>query len=360
MNNVLHLNSNYADAFYAELFASIKERGISNIVFVPQKIGFDDCPNATGVIKSACYSKFDRFFLKKKTKKIFKAIEEKVDLKTMDLIHAHSLYTCGVPAYYCFLKYKIPYIVSVRYNDVTAFPKYNPISKKLIIDVLKHAKSIVFITPLIKEIATKKFRILREKEIDKKCHIIPNKISNCFLEGATPKSFDSHKEGLNLLFVGRLVKNKRLELLCKYCQKYFSKSDKLTVITASKGQPTKLIKKYKFIDFIGNVKHNDLVPYYKNSDVFVLLSKNETFGISYIESMSQGTPIVLAKKQAIDGMFEQGKVGYSINAHSYKDFKEKIEIILANYSTISKNCISLSKEFSSDIITDKLVSLYLK
>ncbi len=358
MNNVLHLNSNYADAFYAELFSSIKDRGYNNVVFVPQKIGFDDCPEAKNVIKSACYSMLDRFFLKRKSRKIFESVQEKVDLKNIDLIHAHSLYTCGVPAYYCYLKYKIPYVVSIRYNDVTDFPKYNPFSKKLIMKVLENAKSIVFITPLIQKIAFKKFKILNDDNIASKCHIVPNKISDCFLNENGPKAIDKDKN-LNILFVGRLVKIKRLELLAKYCSKLFKEGDKLTVITASEGKPIKLLKKYDFIDFVGNVKHDELATYYRNADIFALISKKETFGISYIESISQGTPIILAKNQAIDGLFKDGVVGYSVNTKSYKDFNDKIHSILDNYLEMSTQCIEKSRDFSTDAIVDKLISLYL-
>lgn len=359
MNRVLQLTSNYADAFYKELFFSIEEEGFKNTVFVPQKIGFDDCPNATGVIKSACYTKLDRFLLVRKSNKIVNSVENSVNFKDINLIHAHSLYTCGVPAYFLYRKYGIQYVVSVRYNDVTDFPKYNPGHKKLISSVLENAEAVIFISPLSKRIGEQKFPVLKTDKLTKKSYLIPNKISDFFLNTTEPKNRVFAKP-LKIMFVGRLVKNKRLGLLCKHCSKLFNKNDRLVVLTGSDNKPASLLKNYRFIDFVGKVAHEDLPKYYRDADIFALLSKNETFGISYIESISQGTPIIFAKNQAIDGLFEDGKVGYSINAHSYKEFKHSVEKIINNYYDLSKNCIESSKAFSSEKIIGKIVDIYKK
>ena len=76
--------------------------------------------------------------------------------------------------------------------------------------------------------------------------------------------------------------------------------------------------------------------------------------------MSQGTPIVLAKNEAIDGLFEQGTVGYSINANSPKELKDVIDKIISNYYDLSKNCIEFSKNFADEKVVGELVDLYKK
>ena len=163
---------------------------------------------------------------------------------------------------------------------------------------------------------------------------------------------------IELLFVGTMAKNKRLKLLVRHCAKTLSVGDKLNVICRYGGEPTKLTSKNTFLKFIGKVDHEKLPEYYRKATIFVLLSRKETFGISYIESMSQGTPIIFAKGEAIDGTFNQGEVGYSIVANSVTQFKEAIKNILDNYEQISENCIEKSKDFSDFVIINEWDNLY--
>ena len=181
MKKILQITSNYVDAFYKELFSSIEERGYESVVFVPQKIGCDSCPNASEVIKSQCYSKLDRFFLRTKSRKIFNSITETVNLSDISLVHAHSLYTSGVPAYHIFKKYGTPYILSVRRPDVTTFPLLNVGTRCLINEVIKNAKAVIFVSPDIKRKALKLFSSLSTEEMIKKSFLIANKVSDVFL-----------------------------------------------------------------------------------------------------------------------------------------------------------------------------------
>ena len=46
------------------------------------------------------------------------------------------------------------------------------------------------------------------------------------------------------------------------------------------------------IIFIGMVKPEDVYKYYKISDMFVTASTSETQGLTYIEALSCGTPVI--------------------------------------------------------------------
>jgi glycosyltransferase involved in cell wall biosynthesis len=55
-----------------------------------------------------------------------------------------------------------------------------------------------------------------------------------------------------------------------------------------------------------------LLNNYRNSDIFIMPSYNETFGLVYIEAMSQGLPIIYTQNEGVDGYFKEGSVGYSV------------------------------------------------
>ena len=90
---------------------------------------------------------------------------------------------------------------------------------------------------------------------------------------------------------------------------------------------------------------------YRKSDIFIMPSYNETFGLVYLEAMSQGLPIIYTKREGIDGYFKEETVGYSVNPKDINDIAGKIEMIIHNYNRISKNCYNLVDNFSWDKIS---------
>ena len=61
-------------------------------------------------------------------------------------------------------------------------------------------------------------------------------------------------------------------------------------------------------------------------------SLHDTFGLTYIEALSQQLPIVYTKGQGVDGLFENidNPVGIAVNPLSVDEIAEVIEIILKN------------------------------
>ena len=87
-------------------------------------------------------------------------------------------------------------------------------------------------------------------------------------------------------------------------------------------------------------------------------SKYETFGLVYIEAMSQGIPVVYSSGQGIDGFFKDGEVGYSVSANNLEEYHNKIQLIIDNYDQISLNCTEKAKEFSWFDISIIYLKLY--
>ncbi|GAF71811.1 unnamed protein product, partial [marine sediment metagenome] len=98
---------------------------------------------------------------------------------------------------------------------------------------------------------------------------------------------------------------------------------------------------------------------YRESDIFIMPSQKETFGLVYGEAMSQGLPIIYSKGQGIDGYFKEGKVGYSVNPNDTNDIIKKIELILENYHNISKNCHDMVEKFSWENIARTYHNIYM-
>ena len=89
-----------------------------------------------------------------------------------------------------------------------------------------------------------------------------------------------------------------------------------------------------------------------------MLSTPETFGLVYIEAMSQGTPIIYSKFTGIDGFFKDGEVGYGIDPKNYNKLNDNIDLIIKNYKNISENCLQNSITFNWHNISKKYIQIY--
>lgn len=110
----------------------------------------------------------------------------------------------------------------------------------------------------------------------------------------------------------------------------------------------------QYVEFKGYIKDPKvLLNLYRKSDIFIMLSKRETFGLVYIEAMSQGLPIIYSKGTGIDGYFEDEDVGIPIDIYDYNKDMDKIYNIKNTYIEKSKQAIARSREFDWTIIAKK-------
>ena len=62
--------------------------------------------------------------------------------------------------------------------------------------------------------------------------------------------------------------------------------------------------------FTGRLPHDEVLAKMRESDVFVLPSVGETFGMVYLEAMSSGCITVCTKGDGIDGIIKNGENGF--------------------------------------------------
>ena len=65
----------------------------------------------------------------------------------------------------------------------------------------------------------------------------------------------------------------------------------------------------------------------RGCSVFAMPSIHETFGLVYIEALSQNLPVLYTKGQGIDGIFDD-TVGVGVNALSVEDIAQALKLML--------------------------------
>ena len=66
--------------------------------------------------------------------------------------------------------------------------------------------------------------------------------------------------------------------------------------------------------FTGRIAREEVIQYLKKSDVFVMISKDEVFGLVYLEAMALGCITIASRHEGIDGIIEDGVNGFLCEA----------------------------------------------
>jgi len=370
---VLHLCSAYIQSnLYRELTEALDETGISQVVYIPIKRKEDDNKNIlkntknVTFIYSKIFNELDRFLYFRKINKLSADIKTKMDFDLINIIHAHTLFSMGGIALKLKREKNIEYIVAVRNTDVNLFFKYIFYLKEMGIQIMKESKKIIFLSPAYRDYILEKILPgnLRES-IMKKSIVIPNGINSFWLQTKYDRSESKNKKKINLLYIGDFTLNKNIEISIKVARKLKDLGYKVNfTIVGSGGNNESKVKRLAkanedIIEIHERIEEREkLLNMYRKSNIFIMPSLHETFGLVYVEAMTQGLPVIYSKGEGIDGYFKEGKVGYSVNFKDINDIIEKIELILDNYNNISKNCNDLVEKFSWERVAQTYNHVY--
>jgi glycosyltransferase involved in cell wall biosynthesis len=99
----------------------------------------------------------------------------------------------------------------------------------------------------------------------------------------------------------------------------------------------------------------------KKSDIYIYSCKNEGFGLTIIEAMAAGLPVVCLDGKGNRDIIEDGKNGFMIYENNPEIFAEKIiELIQSKelYESMSKYAIEFAKKYDIKEYVDKLLKIY--
>lgn len=362
---ILHINSNFNSKHFFSQYSSLGARGIEQVIFYPYRskrveYKFDNLPITYVQQKIPKYSTviFYSYKVNLVIKKINQIEDNNIDL--FNLIHGHTLFSDGYPAYRLSLAHNINYVISFRETDLF-FIKYKPWLKALGLKILLNASSIICISIQLKKELLKIYGS-HKNTIESKITIVSNGISNeYYLNPLSDKSSFPDIKSLKLIYIGRFLKRKNVHQLIKLVRR--NSNLKLTIIGGGGNYDSNIRRQIKRnldkVVFHGKINDpNEIISILRDQDIFIMTSLSETFGISYIEALSQKLPIIYSKNTGIYGTFKEGRVGYAVNPSDPNEVLSAIEHIIDNYDKISENCYSEATRFKWENITNELCKIY--
>lgn len=361
---ILHINCNYIGTTLHQLMIEhLDLLGYENHVFVPtydKTIAVIE-PNEN-VCVCECFRKWDRIWYDYKQKKIIEAIERRYDVSSFDLIHAYTLFTDGNVARVLSAKYGVPYVVAIRNTDVNDFFRIMIHLRGRGIQIMQKATTVFFLSEEYrKKVFAKYIADKYQTTIRDKTHIIPNGIDKFWLENSPTKRKDFDMSAIRLIYAGRIDRNKNIRTTQKAMEILCKKGYNISLTVVGKVQNKRELRRIKNNSYTAvypAVTRDMLIEFYRSSDIFVMPSFAESFGLVYAEAMSQGLPVIYSKGQGFDGQFPEGKVGYSVDSRSPESVAEGIRAAIENYARLSANSIISAHCFDWMKISKKYSDIY--
>jgi len=192
---------------------------------------------------------------------------------------------------------------------------------------------------------------------------IPNGIEFNKIQKVNPA-----KESSDIIFAGRLLSHKNVDLLIKAVKIIKENSNKnIKCAILGEGpeledlqQLTKKLKLEKNIKILGFIKKSDDVySLIKSSKVFVLPSEREGFGIAALEANACGIPVVTVnhKDNASKDLIKKGKNGFVCKLDE-KALAETIIKAIKTSSSMKEACIKEAKKYDWSKIMSKFEEVY--
>jgi glycosyltransferase involved in cell wall biosynthesis len=180
-------------------------------------------------------------------------------------------------------------------------------------------------------------------------------------------SIDPSIEPSDIIFAGRLIKEKHVDLLVRAFGILTSEQPKLRLLIIGEGPEqgviTKIIQELSLEDRIYlrrfQANHDEIIALMKSAKVFVNPSTREGFGITALEALACGIPVVTVDHPA-NAIRERitEKNGF-ICSLSEKDLADTILRALQHHAEMKNDCLASAASFDWEQITSDIERYYL-
>jgi glycosyltransferase involved in cell wall biosynthesis len=191
--------------------------------------------------------------------------------------------------------------------------------------------------------------------------IIPNGIDVSKIKSIRPSESTS-----DLIFVGRLIKEKHVDVLLESINRLKETRPSISCAVIGDG-PERIVLEKKardlginsHVEFLGFLNDSDqVIARMKSAKVFVLPSTREGFGITTIEALACGLPIVtIDHPQNASRVFAGSDCGALSRLDSI-DLSSKINEMMIHADEMHDACLSRARRYDWETITDSVEDYY--
>ncbi len=252
-----------------------------------------------------------------------------------DILHAHYATSYGLVGA---LSDFHPFVISSWGTDVMKFPNKNFVAKFILKYNFKKADLLCATSHTIKDYI--------HRVVNFPVSVIPFGIDT---EVFKPKQVNSLFKPTDFILgsIKPVEKLYNIDVLIKAFALLLSKHSNLKLLIIGEGTALKELKElgkslgvYQNIVFTGRIPHSEISNYYNMLDVLVNISEYESFGVSVVEAMACGIPVVVTNVGGLKEVVKDDSIGLKVNVADVNATVAAIEQLLNDkelYNQISVN-----------------------
>ena len=341
MKRILHISNDFClTKVHSMLYQELDRMGVEQTVFNPVRDAAHVGRNRfegqhTNIIYAHVVKPWHKYAYHLKRRHVYSEMVKRIKPEEYAMTHATTLLTDGGLAYRLYKQYGIPYIVAVRNTDVNEFLKFMPHTWMAARKILLNAKKIIFINkglrddlvrhPAIRGIAS---------EIEDRFMLMPNGINDYYLDHVSREPRTGH----DIVYVGRFSTLKNVVRLAKAVLKLREQTQfadcTLTLVgggRASTDEMERMIadhpEVFQYVEPI--IAPSKMCEQLAQARIFAMPSLHETFGLVYIEALTQNLPVLYTRGQGVDGLLPPS-AGIAVNPYSIDDIANGLATLLTD------------------------------
>lgn len=304
------------------------------------------------------------------------SVIKKLDL---DVIHTHTEFSLGVFGRIMAIELHLPLVHTYHtiYEDYTHYVTHN---KNLDSGAKAFARvfSKVYCNTVQQVIVpTEKVKeLLTTYSVHKDIAVIPTGIDvkkfdreNFSTEEIMElrKQFGIGEKDKVILYLGRISKEKNLEEILMAMPEFMESRKQVKCVIVGNGPDKQRLENlskelicHEQIIFTGEQPWDNIARFYQLGDVFVSASQSETQGLTYIEAMASGLPVVAREDKCLEDILENGVNGYTFV--NQNEFLQGLDKVLFDDVGIpfGENSIKKVRKYTTEEFAERVEELYEK
>ena len=282
-----------------------------------------------------------------------------------DIINTHFVVPSGPLGYVLSKLFKIPNVLSLHGGDIydpskKFSPHRNRFFKFIVQYLLNKADTI------IAQSSNTRNNALHYYKINKEIGIIPLAFHPPAIPKTSRKLLGLHEKDFICITIGRLIKRKAIDVLIKAIAKIKNQHVKLLIMGDGPEreyleQLAQELSLENIVTFLGFVSDDRKYAFLSVSDLFVLTSLHEGFGIVFMEAMYCGLPIVTTNSGGQVDFLENEHNALLIDVGDIQKCAESIIQFKNNkmlYARCSKNNKKKIETFYAENVAKQYIDIF--
>ena len=297
----------------------------------------------------------------------------------LDLIHTHSEFALGVFGRFMARELHLPMVHTMHtvYEDYTHYvtkrlraldPLAKAVARRFTADFCNSADHLIVPTDKMVE-------LLLSYGVHENITVIPTGIDlerfqpGYFSDGeilAVRRELGIGAEEKVLLYLGRIAEEKNIQELLYGLREYLNDTRDVRLLLVGDGQDRPRLEHLakelgisgKTI-FAGARPWGEIGKYYQAGDVFVNTSQSEAQGLTYIEAMAAGLPVIARADRCLEGILREGVNGYSFEDRD--GLIRALDKVLSGdleRERLSRGALNTAEGFSAAGYADRVAGVY--